>query len=64
MTDLFNPSEEHKTLREMVRAFAEKEVDPQAEEFDRNEQFNLPLFRKLGELGLLGVTAPAEPPQP
>jgi len=59
MRDLFNPSEEHKTLREMVRGFAEKEVDPQAEEFDRNEQFNLPLFRKLGELGLLGVTAPA-----
>lgn len=58
MTDIFNPSEEHKTLREMVRQFAEKEVDPQAEAFDRSEQFNIELFRKLGELGLLGVTAP------
>ena len=28
--------------------------------FDREEKFNLPLFRKLGELGLLGVTVPEE----
>lgn len=58
MSDIFNPTEEHKTLREMVRNFAEKEVDPQAEHFDRTEQFNLELFRKLGDLGLLGITAP------
>ena len=58
MTELFNPTEEHAVLREMVRSFAEKELEPQAEEYDRDEQFNLPLFRKLGELGLLGVTAP------
>jgi isovaleryl-CoA dehydrogenase len=54
--DLFNPTAEHKALREMVRAFAETEVEPQAAEFDRTEQFNLPLFRRLGELGLLGIT--------
>ena len=40
----------------MVRSFAEKEVDPQAEAHDRDERFNLELFRKLGELGLLGIT--------
>ena len=60
MADLFNPSEQHQVLREMVRSFAEKELAPQAEEFDRSEEFNLELFRKLGELGLLGVTAPPE----
>ena len=60
MTDLFNPTEEHAVLREMVRSFAEKEVEPQAEEYDRTEAFNLELFKKLGELGLLGVTAPAK----
>ncbi len=60
MADLFNPSEQHQVLREMVRSFAEKELAPQAEEFDRSEDFNLELFRKLGELGLLGVTAPPE----
>lgn len=47
-------------LREMVRAFAKDELEPQAEEFDREEKFNLPLFRKLGELGLLGLTVPEE----
>lgn len=56
--DLFNPSEEHKMLRETVRGFVESEVEPQALEFDRKERFNLPLFRKLGELGLLGITVP------
>jgi len=56
MTDLFNPTEEHRALRDMVRAFVEREVDPQAAEHDKLEKFNLPLFRKLGELGLLGIT--------
>ncbi len=54
--DLFNPSEEHLALRQMLRDFAEREVDPQAAEHDRDERFNLPLFRKLGDLGLLGIT--------
>ena len=56
--DLFNPSDEHKMLRETVRAFVQTEVEPQALEHDRKEMFNLPLFRKLGELGLLGITVP------
>jgi isovaleryl-CoA dehydrogenase len=56
--DLANPTNEHKMLRETVQAFVREEVDPQALPFDRKEQFNLPLFRKLGELGLLGITVP------
>lgn len=54
--DLINPTEEHKMLRETVRAFVQNEVEPQAAKFDREERFNLELFRKMGELGLLGVT--------
>lgn len=54
--DLYNPTPEHQALREMARAFAEKEVAPQAAAFDRSEGFNLPLFRQLGDLGLLGIT--------
>jgi len=54
--DLFNPTEEHQMLRQTVREFVEKEVEPQAAEYDRKEQFNLKLFRQLGELGLLGIT--------
>jgi isovaleryl-CoA dehydrogenase len=56
MSDLFNPTPEHKALRDMVRSFVEAEVEPQALEHDRAERFNLPLFRRLGDLGLLGVT--------
>lgn len=56
--DLFNPTDEHAMLRQTVRDFVKKSVEPQAHEFDRKELFNLDLFRKLGDLGLLGVTAP------
>lgn len=56
--DLFNPTQEHSMLRETVGAFVEAEVEPQAHEHDKKEKFNLPLFRKLGELGLLGITVP------
>lgn len=58
--DLFHPTEEHKMLRDTVRAFVQSEVEPQAHEFDRKELFNLPLFRKLGDLGLLGITVKAD----
>lgn len=56
--DLYNPTPEHGMLRETVQSFVKAEVEPQAHEFDRKERFNLPLFRKLGELGLLGITVP------
>lgn len=56
MTDLFNPTAEHRALRELVRSFTEREVDPQAEASDHAERFNIDLFRRLGDLGLLGVT--------
>ncbi|MBY0315920.1 MAG: acyl-CoA dehydrogenase family protein [Bdellovibrionales bacterium] len=58
--DLFNPTEEHKLLRETVRAFTKDSVEPQALEHDRKENFNLPLFRQLGEIGLLGLCVPAQ----
>jgi isovaleryl-CoA dehydrogenase len=57
LSDLFTPSPEHAQLRELARNFAEQELEPQAAAHDREERFNLPLFRKLGELGLLGLTA-------
>ncbi len=60
LLDLFNPSEEHTLLRKTVRDFVIAEVEPQALEHDRAERFNLPLFRKLGALGLLGITVPEQ----
>ena len=57
---LFDPTDEHRMLREMVRDFAQLEVEPQAAEFDEKQCLNLPLMRKLGELGCLGITIPEE----
>jgi isovaleryl-CoA dehydrogenase len=58
--DLYNPSDEHAMLRRSIKAFTEKEVEPQAEDYNNREAFNIKLFRKLGPLGLLGITAPSE----
>jgi isovaleryl-CoA dehydrogenase len=44
-------------LRDAVRAFAQREIAPLAAEIDRSDRFPAPLWRKLGELGVLGVTA-------
>ena len=54
--DIANPTEEHAMIREMVRDFVREEVEPQALAHDRDEKFNLDLFRQLGEYGLLGIT--------
>ncbi len=55
---LFQPSDEHALLRQTVRDFARERVEPQALEADRQERFNLGLFRQLGDLGLLGISVP------
>lgn len=44
----------------MIRGFVEAEVEPQANKHNRLEMMNLPLFLKLGELGMFGVTVPEE----
>ena len=55
---LFDPTPEHQMLRAMVRDFAATEVEPQAERFDQRQELNRPLFGRLGDLGLLGITVP------
>ena len=55
--DIANPSEEHAMLRQMVRDWTKENVEPQALQHDREEKFNLPLLRSMGEMGLLGISA-------
>jgi isovaleryl-CoA dehydrogenase len=58
--DLENPTEEHRMLRQMVRDFAREVLEPGADARDREAKLDLGLMRRLGELGLHGVTIPAE----
>ncbi len=58
--DLFAPTPEHALFAETLEEFVTREVEPQAAEHDRSETFNHALFKKAGELGLLGVTIPEE----
>lgn len=55
--DLFNPTEEHALLRKLVSEFTRDHIEPQANQFNREEIFNISLFRELSKLGLLGITA-------
>ena len=55
--DLFQPTEEHVLLRQTVSSFVKEKVEIQALQYDREEKFNLELFKQAGSLGLLGITA-------
>ncbi len=56
----FQLGEDIDALRDTVRAFAQAEIAPRAAETDRSDQFPMDLWRKMGELGVLGITVPEE----
>src|SRR5688572_8119660 len=52
----FELGESVEMLRASVRRFAQTEIAPRAAEIDRSNEFPLDLWRKLGSLGVLGIT--------
>lgn len=47
-------------IADMVRDFADKNIRPKMMEWDESQEFPVEVFRKLGELGLMGVLIPTE----
>src|ERR1700741_978696 len=56
----FDHGEDIAALREAVQQYAATEIAPRAAEIDRSDQFPMDLWRKMGELGLLGITVDEE----
>jgi len=56
----FHLGETIEALRDTVQAFAAKEIAPRAADIDRDNLFPADLWKKLGDLGLHGMTAPEE----
>jgi isovaleryl-CoA dehydrogenase len=52
----FQLGEDIDALRDTVHAFAQEEIAPRAAEIDRNDQFPMDLWQKMGALGVLGIT--------
>jgi len=55
MPIVFDLTPEQEEMRRQAREFAEREITPGAEERDRTGQFDYELYRRLGELGVIGM---------
>jgi len=56
----FSISEDQEMVTGMVRDFAEKHIRPKMMEWDESQEFPVEVFKKLGDLGLLGVLVPTK----
>src|SRR3954454_9125475 len=56
----FELSAEHESFRRTVRDFARSEIAPHAADWDRRHHFPIDVVQKMGDLGLMGLTAPEE----
>lgn len=56
----FDLAAEHEDFRRVVREFATKEIAPDVAQWDRDRHFPIDVVHRMGELGLMGLTAPDE----
>jgi alkylation response protein AidB-like acyl-CoA dehydrogenase len=57
---LFPLTDEHESIRQAARNFAQKELSPVAAEFDESGEFPSETIRKMGEMGFMGIEVPEE----
>lgn len=56
----FNQTENQAMIADMARDFAEKHIRPDLMKWDESQEFPVEIFKKLGELGMMGVLVPQE----
>ncbi len=56
----FQETENQHMVAQMVRDFAKREITPYMMDWDESQEFPIDMFRKMGELGLMGVLVPHE----
>jgi len=56
----FNYNENQLMIADMIKTFGKSEITPNVREWDDNQIFPVEVFKKLGELGLMGVLVPSE----
>jgi len=54
----FSLSDEQKLFQKIIREFCEKEIKPISEKIDKDEYFPKELYKKMGKMGLMGMTVP------
>jgi alkylation response protein AidB-like acyl-CoA dehydrogenase len=56
----FTPTENQELIAKTIRDFADKHIRPKMMEWDESQEFPVDVFKKMGELGLMGVLVPEE----
>ena len=56
----FSTNENQKMIADMIKKFGEDHIRPKMMEWDESQEFPVEVFKKLGELGLMGVLVPEE----
>ena len=54
----FKSSENQELIKQTIRDFAEKNIRPKLMEWDEAQHFPVEVFKKMGELGLMGILVP------
>jgi alkylation response protein AidB-like acyl-CoA dehydrogenase len=56
----FNADENQQMIMQTVKDFAEKNIKPHVMEWDETQEFPIHVFKKMGELGLMGILVPTQ----